>query len=170
VKSFDFERQKWVSRHKFPTNIYCIKNNKNGRLLSIGKKEEIGIFDFRISKQVLTIFSEKNSILCTEWTHEEYGIASSGTTGTISIWDLRNNKKKNEIKFSEKVGVFLKISTDLIVTSGFSNKAIVWNYEINKKIREFSEHNQKLTSLDLTWEGKKCCTTSLDKKIIIQEI
>ena len=170
LKSFDFERQKWISRHKFLSNIYCITNNKNSRLLSIGKKEEIGIFDFRINKQVITIFSENNSILCTEWTHEEYEIASSGTTGTISIWDLRNIKKKIEIKVREKIGIFLKISTDLILTSGFSNKAMIWNYQMNKKIREFSEHNQKLTSLNLSQEGKKCCTTSLDKKIIIRDI
>jgi WD40 repeat protein len=170
VKSFDFERQKWISKHKFLTNIYCIKNNKCGRLLCIGKREEIGIFDFRINKQVITIFSKNNPILCTEWTCDEYGIASSGITGTVSIWDLRNKKKKNEIKISEKIGIFLKLSSDLIVTSGFSNKAILWNYEINKKIREFSDHNKKLTSLDLSWEGKRCCTTSLDKKIIIREI
>ena len=167
LKSFDFEYQKWITNYKFLNSIFCLANNNSGSLLSLGKKKEIGIFDLRINKQVLTLLSQNNPIMCTQWSYDENFILSSGTNGNVSIWDLRHLKKKKELKCHKKSIKFFKLNSDLIVSSSFSKNVLISNYKTNKIIRRIMTYDQKIATVNFSWKSSVICTANLNKKITI---
>jgi WD40 repeat protein len=167
IKSFDFEHQKWITRIKFLNSVFCITNNNNGQLLSIGKKEEIGIFDFRINKEVLNIYSKNSFILCTKWSNREYCILSSETKGIVSIWDLRNIKKKKEIKCNKKPINSFKIYSNLLLTCSVDKSILLWNYQTSEIIKKFSSYKKTISSFDISWSKNIICLGNLNKKIFL---
>jgi WD40 repeat protein len=169
IKCFDIECQRWIGRNTFVDRIFCINNNKNGRLLCIGKQNGISVFDLRINKEVIVFFSKSNSILYTEWINQEQRILASGTSGVVSLWDLRNIKKEKKIKCHNDFLNFVKIfsSSDLILTSGNNKKITLWNIQNNKKIRKLHKHKKNITSVDLSENKRILCSSGLDKKTFI---
>lgn len=176
--------------HSLPVIALAITpDSKKVVSVSIAKHNSIKVWDLETGKEKLTLKGNRN-IVRTVATTSNNRIISGSDNGTIKVWDLTNGKicfeSKNERKSEgdygsvhlELVPVYtIAVTYDnkwLIAGSGHSkhinNTIKVWNLETGEEAFTLGSHENPISTLAVTPDGKQVISASFDNTIKVWDL
>jgi len=138
-------------------------------IASASSDNTIKIFEIETGLEYMTLTGHSREVNSISFSPDGRYLASSSSDATIKLWDLNTRK---EIKtFPSEFFSFVKFSPDgsCIATKAWVNKiAILEPFTGKKKILQ--GHDEHITSIDFSSDGKYLVSGGFDKKVKIWEV
>ncbi|CAK7342686.1 unnamed protein product [Dovyalis caffra] len=150
-------------------SIYGIAFHHDGSLAaSCGLDALARVWDLRTGRSIMALEGHVKPVLGISFSPNGYHLATGGEDNTCRIWDLRKKKSLyiipahsnlvSQVKFEPQEGYYL-------VTSSYDMTAKVWSGRDFKPVKTLSAHEAKVTSLDISADGRHIATVSHDRTI-----
>lgn len=97
-------------------------------------------------------------------------IATGGCDSSVRVWDYANKICLANLKGVQGVTSVLLIQGTRVFAAGDDNKIIVWDLEKRTVIAELNEHFAKVTSINVTQDGRYLVSTGRDKVIVLWDL
>ncbi|XP_021661738.2 U4/U6 small nuclear ribonucleoprotein PRP4-like protein [Hevea brasiliensis] len=150
-------------------SVYGISFHQDGSLAgSCGLDALARVWDLRTGRSILALEGHVKPVLGISFSPNGYHLATGGEDNTCRIWDLRKKKSLytipahsnliSQVKFEPQEGYNL-------VTASYDMTAKVWSGRDFKPVKTLSGHEAKVTSLDISADGRYIATVSHDRTI-----
>ena len=142
--------------------------SSDGLLCLGGDKIAITVWNVKTGEIKQKIKDMVRSFVCGRFTQKADIIATGSFSGSVTLWSLE--KGKEICTFSEKHKgevMLLCFSTDdsYLATSDSKNRIFVWDVAKRMKIYEMMEHETRIISLEMSFDGTSMCSISEDRNI-----
>lgn len=97
-------------------------------------------------------------------------IATGGCDSSVRVWDYENKICLANLKGVQGVTSVLLFQGKRVYAAGDDNKIIVWDLEKRAVVAELNEHFAKVTSINVTQDGRYLVSTGRDKVIVLWDL
>jgi len=126
----------------------------------------IKIWDAATGEMKTSLDAGSKEVTAITWSSDGKYIATGGVSGTVIIWEMPVGTKFAETSFKSQVNS-LAISPDVqyLAAAGADKKIIIWNIETKAVAKEFPAHDDDVTGIAFSDNGKLFISVSKDMSL-----
>lgn len=152
-------------------SVYGVSFHPDGSLAaSCGLDAYARVWDLRSGRLFFTLKGHVKPVLGVSFSPNGYLVATGSEDNFCRIWDLRKRQMLYSIPAHKSIISHVKFEPQegfYLATSSYDTKAALWSARDYKPIKSLVGHESKVTSLDISGDGQKIVTVSLDRTIKI---
>ena len=165
--SIDFHKE-FVKMENPSKDLTFLSFSSDGMFCLGGDKNSLTIWSAKTGEIKKKIKNSSKYFMCGIFSENDEMLVTGSFSGSITIWNL--NKGVENFTFNEKhKGEVILLSfapnDNFVASADIKNKIYVWNIEKQIKIYEMAEHEDKLISLEISYDSKSVCSISEDRNI-----
>lgn len=174
VKMYNLENRQLVRTFKKPFNgASSIAFSPDGSSLACGGIASIVILDVK-SGEIVKIFPSMSMNRSISYSPNGLYLASGCIDKIIRIWDVNTYELIHSLAGHEKKGrmkiAYFQDDHPFLVSASIDKSVIFWNYETGEFLSRFQVHDEGVTCLALSGDGKILATGSNDGSIKIWHV
>eukprot|EP00795_Rhopilema_esculentum_P010529 gene10529-19256_t len=162
---WDLEQQKEILHQEgHSRECFDIKFQVDGSLAaSCGFDARGMLWDLRTGRCILGLDGHLKKVLSIDFSPNGYQLVSGSEDQKAMVWDLRQQKTIYTIPAHTNLVSHVLFNDTFIATCSYDNSAKIWSHPGWTPLRTLLGHEQKVTSVDASPDGKYLATTSFDR-------
>lgn len=152
--------------------VFSLVISPDGQTIASGGLDSaVNLWNGVNRKYLATFLLHSNSVLSLAITPDSSTLISGGLDG-IRVWNLKNQRPVYTLAQVGNPSYALAVHKNGYILASGDNEGTVqfWNLKTGKFISEFYPHEEKITGLLFTPDGKQVITTSDEKNIKVWDI
>jgi len=172
IKLWDIQSGKELQSFEGHTAyVNCIAITPDGKNIVSGSKDKtIKIWDISNGVCINTLEGHDKAVRRVQIIDNGKKILSGGDDHTIKLWDIQSGICTKTINNIANYGRFNITPDEKKIVSSENSYITIWDIEIDKCIGRFIGHENNITSIAISSNGKKIISGSFDKTIKIWDI
>lgn len=145
---------------------------------SAGMDGSVRLWDLEKGRENALLLGHKGPVLAVALSADGKTIASAGQDKVIRLWDATAGgekhavveKERGQLAGHEDAVLALVFTKEALFSAGKDKRVIRWHVEKGKEEEKFTEHQDAVTALALSPDGKTLASGGLDRTILVRQL